>query len=123
MLYADSEGLDGGETTPRGLRHKLVAEAVTIASKVSKVPHPSTLKRGGSSIPGVPEINVIPQIMKRNKLKKNRHSSTREIAWVANQEKQGKQEKQMREYAVLKLYPRLLYTFSDVVVFVLRNAR
>ncbi|KAL1602434.1 hypothetical protein SLS60_005850 [Paraconiothyrium brasiliense] len=28
-----------------------------------------------------------------------------------------------REYAVTHLYPRLLYTFSDVIVFVLRNPR
>lgn len=28
-----------------------------------------------------------------------------------------------REFAVSQLYPRVLYTFSDVVVFVLRNPR
>ena len=28
-----------------------------------------------------------------------------------------------RQFAVTELYPRLLYTFSDVVVFVLRNAK
>ena len=32
-------------------------------------------------------------------------------------------EKGVRKFAVEKLYPRLLYTFSDVVVFVLRNTR
>lgn len=32
-------------------------------------------------------------------------------------------EKSKREYAVTELYPRLLYTFSDVVVFVLRNSK
>jgi hypothetical protein len=32
-------------------------------------------------------------------------------------------EKRKREYTVTQLYPRLLYTFSDVVVFVLRNSR
>jgi len=32
-------------------------------------------------------------------------------------------ERSKREYAVLHLYPRLLYTFSDVVVFVSKNAR
>jgi energy-coupling factor transporter ATP-binding protein EcfA2 len=32
-------------------------------------------------------------------------------------------EKKKREYAVTQLYPRLLYTFSDVVVFVLRNPK
>ena len=28
-----------------------------------------------------------------------------------------------REWAVKRVYPRLLYTFSDVIVFVLRNTR
>lgn len=33
------------------------------------------------------------------------------------------EESRQREYAVKELYPRLLYTFSDVVVFVLRNPK
>lgn len=33
------------------------------------------------------------------------------------------EESRQREYAVRELYPRLLYTFSDVVVFVLRNPK
>ena len=41
----------------------------------------------------------------------------RPIEW-ANTE-----ESRQREYAVTTLYPRLLYTFSDCVVFVLRNAK
>jgi energy-coupling factor transporter ATP-binding protein EcfA2 len=32
-------------------------------------------------------------------------------------------EKQKRQYAVQELYPRLLYTFSDTIVFVLRNSK
>jgi predicted acylesterase/phospholipase RssA len=42
---------------------------------------------------------------------------TRTIEW-ANTE-----ESKQREYAVTALYPRLLYTFSDCVVFVLRNPK
>ncbi|KAK3115116.1 hypothetical protein LTR53_005893, partial [Teratosphaeriaceae sp. CCFEE 6253] len=42
---------------------------------------------------------------------------TRPIEW-ANTE-----ETRQREYAVTALYPRLLYTFSDCVVFVLRNPK
>lgn len=42
---------------------------------------------------------------------------TRAIEW-ANSE-----EQRQREYAVTALYPRLLYTFSDCVVFVLRNPK
>lgn len=42
---------------------------------------------------------------------------TRKLEW-ANTE-----ERRTRQFAVTELYPRVLYTFSDVVVFVLRNAK
>jgi len=45
------------------------------------------------------------------------HVHSRPIEW-ANTE-----ESRQREYAVTALYPRLLYTFSDCVVFVLRNPK
>lgn len=45
------------------------------------------------------------------------HVHSRTIEW-ANSE-----EARQREYAVTRLYPRLLYTFSDCVVFVLRNPK
>lgn len=45
------------------------------------------------------------------------HVHARPIQW-ANTE-----ESRQREYAVTALYPRLLYTFSDCVVFVLRNPK
>lgn len=48
---------------------------------------------------------------------KSAHVYTRPIEW-ANTE-----EARQREYAVTALYPRLLYTFSDCVVFVLRNPK
>jgi hypothetical protein len=32
-------------------------------------------------------------------------------------------EKDKREFTATHFYPRILYTFSDVIVFVLRNAR
>lgn len=47
----------------------------------------------------------------------HRHCLTRRIAWADTP------YTQKREYAVGQLYPRILYTFSDVVVFVLRNPR
>lgn len=43
--------------------------------------------------------------------------SGRELIWAGNAKSRS------REYAVTHLYPRLLYTFSDVIVFVLRNPR
>lgn len=48
---------------------------------------------------------------------RNGHVHSRPIEW-ANSE-----ETRQREYAVTALYPRLLYTFSDCVVFVLRNPK
>ncbi|KAI3321837.1 hypothetical protein HD806DRAFT_523766 [Xylariaceae sp. AK1471] len=46
-----------------------------------------------------------------------RFSAPRKIEWAETP------QTQKREFAVAQLYPRILYTFSDVVVFVLRNPR
>lgn len=86
MLYADCEGLDGGENVPRGARFK----------QRDAVAH--------SDRPG-------------EKSRKMAHSSQRDLSWATTP------ETRKREYAVTQLYPRLLYTFSDVVVFVLRNPK
>ncbi|KAL9572020.1 hypothetical protein ACKAV7_003852 [Fusarium commune] len=80
ILYADCEGMTGGENTPRGLAYRERIEG-------KKQKHPV-----------------------RNKLKKP-------LSW-ANTPKM-----QSREYAVTTLFPRILYTFSDVVVFILREVR
>ncbi|KAK5175711.1 uncharacterized protein LTR77_000850 [Saxophila tyrrhenica] len=53
----------------------------------------------------------------RDEPSKLAHVHARPIQW-ANTE-----ESRQREYAVTALYPRLLYTFSDCVVFVLRNPK
>ncbi|THV63889.1 hypothetical protein D6D28_10317 [Aureobasidium pullulans] len=45
------------------------------------------------------------------------HVSERDIIWA------DKPWKKTREFAVRELYPRLLYTFSDVIVFVLKNPK
>jgi len=42
---------------------------------------------------------------------------TRQLDWAKTP------DCQTREFVVAQLYPRILYTFSDVVVFVLRNAK
>lgn len=88
-LYADCEGLEGGETKP-------LAYTMTAAS---------------SSGREEPQGNR--KLRRRAKHGKNQRS----VSWA-----DGK-EKSKREYMVLELYPRLLYTFSDVVVFVLRIQR
>ncbi|KAI0179862.1 FabD/lysophospholipase-like protein [Hypoxylon sp. FL1284] len=46
-----------------------------------------------------------------------RPRQTKRIAWADTP------TTQKREFAVSQLYPRILYTFSDVVIFVLRNPR
>lgn len=53
----------------------------------------------------------------RKSKKKIQHTSEREITWANTSHTRS------REFAVTNLYPRLLYTFSDVVVFVLKNPR
>ncbi|KAI1736759.1 FabD/lysophospholipase-like protein [Xylaria scruposa] len=121
MLYADCEGLDGGEATPRGLRHR-TKEISDYADGM----HPSSARnaRGAQRLASVAgrasPVNRGLQTAHtevKKKLQKCRHASQRDIAWAVTPET-GR-----REYAVTQLYPRLLYTFSDVVVFVMRNPR
>lgn len=79
MLYADCEGLEGGEILPR---------AKTITAYRNKKPEKHNR--------GVPREVKIPT---------------------------DKTQTGIREYAVRNVYPRVLYTFSDVIVFVLKNTR
>jgi hypothetical protein len=89
ILYADCEGLEGGERVPLGARFR---------------------KRDKSSRPA--RIGSF-----ERRLRNMQHISEREITWADSTAKRS------REYAVTHLYPRLLYTFSDVIVFVLKNPR
>lgn len=87
ILYADCEGLEGGEREPLGtiFRKKRLRDTLMTPEKTlnnDKVIH-----------------------------------SERKLAWAS-----GLRERS-REFAVTNLYPRLLYTFSDVIVFVLKNPR
>lgn len=92
VLYADCEGLEGGESAPR-------ADALKSRDRASD---DSRQKNSLAS-------------SKKKRFYKN---APRNLPWAA-----GDKEKSKREYAVTELYPRLLYTFSDVVVFVLRNPK
>ena len=89
IMYADCEGLEGGEREPLGARLKR-------QDKPSKVGRVDSFER---------------------KLERIHHTSEREITWANTKAKSS------REFIVTNLYPRLLYTFSDVVVFVLKNPR
>ena len=83
MLYADCEGLQGGEMEPAAnkLRQK------------NKNNHGQGRQRFFKSQP-------------------------RELVYA-----KSNSDARNREWAVKRVYPRLLYTFSDVIVFVLRNTR
>lgn len=89
IMYADCEGLEGGEREPLGARLKR-------RDKPSKIGRVDSFER---------------------KVENLHHTSEREILWADTNEKRS------REFMVTHLYPRLLYTFSDVVVFVLNNPR
>jgi hypothetical protein len=90
ILYADCEGLQGGEREPIATRFR----------KREKPARPGRVKS-----------------MERKLREDIQHTSEREITWADNTVKRS------REFAVTHLYPRLLYTFSDVIVFVLKEPR
>lgn len=84
ILYADCEGLEGGEREP-------------VAAKAVR-------KRATKTVSGIPYRSLQPV-------------SERDLIWA------DKSWRRTREFAVRELYPRLLYTFSDVIVFVLKNPK
>lgn len=83
LLFADCEGLEGGERDPIGAKLK---------------------RKAAASLDNTPAGRRKP-------------TSERELVWADTPRKQS------RNFAVAHLYPRLLYTFSDVIVFVLKNPR
>lgn len=88
ILYADCEGLEGGEREPLG------------AWRNTKDRSTSNQARSiGENFGHL------------------QHASAREITWATTNERRS------RGFAVTNLYPRLLYTFSGVIVFVLKNPR
>lgn len=54
---------------------------------------------------------------KKDKARMRFPGVTRDLPWMSGD------VKGTRNFAVTNLYPRLLYTFSDVVVFVVRNEK
>ena len=71
-------------------------EEAPLANQIQKQGGSSTLGEGGKLVIG---------------------GAKRVLEWAKNDTTSG------REYAVWHLYPRLLYAFSDVIVFVLRNPK
>jgi energy-coupling factor transporter ATP-binding protein EcfA2 len=85
LLYADCEGLDGGEREP-------VAASLRIEKWQRKHVRATTFHQEPYCI-------------------------EREIHWAKSR------AHRTRDFAVSSFYPRVLFTFSDVIVFVHRNAR
>ena len=98
LLFADCEGLEGGESPPKTEAYKMQDRAAE-----------NCFLQGNPSSSGP---------WKHGKLIKKSNKISRKISWAI-----GDKEKSKREYAVTELYPKVLYAFSDVVVFVLRNPK
>jgi len=96
MLYADCEGLDAGETVPFAI-HSMEQLQISESSN-SAGPRAGTKAR-------------------RSLRRKPLEGEEVKVQWSTELQTNS------RDYAVRHLYPRLLYTFSDVVVFVLRNPK
>jgi energy-coupling factor transporter ATP-binding protein EcfA2 len=88
IIYADSEGLDGGEREP-------------LAATLRKTRERRESESFGSDSDQLP----------------SRSYTEREVAWMTSK------TKRTRQFAAAQLYPRILFAFSDVVVFVHRNPR
>ncbi|KAL2820557.1 hypothetical protein BDW59DRAFT_174473 [Aspergillus cavernicola] len=88
LLYADCEGLDGGEREPMGVKMRKVKKRLV-----------------GHSVPNHFRMNA------------RHNTTTRDLLWATSERTKS------REYIVRNLYPRLLYTFSDTIVFVTKNPR
>lgn len=89
ILYADCEGLDGGEREPLGAS-----------------------SRRRDKVKNLGRVNSF-----EKRLHRIFHTSQRDITWA------NTPAKRTRAFAVSQMYPRLLYTFSDVIVYVLKDAR
>lgn len=73
---------------------------------------------GGERVPlGARARRRVNSDLDKGQLSKPANMYSRPIEWF------NSEESRQREYAVTALYPRLLYTFSDCVVFVLRNPK
>ncbi|KAI8631062.1 FabD/lysophospholipase-like protein [Xylariaceae sp. FL1651] len=98
LLFADCEGLNGGEALPKALRR------------------PSRPNNRLSNLHLRPSRDPFSTGSNRS-WHTSIHSSQRSILWAKSP------QTRKREYAIKHLYPKILYTFSDVVVFVMRNPR
>jgi hypothetical protein len=103
ILYADCEGMEGGEKIPIGYRQTRPAAFLAKHKPGILTPHQ----------PKAPDTET----PRKTSMKKQSKGSKHVLAWATNP------DKCKREFFVKNLYPRILYAFSDIVVFVLRNDR
>ena len=92
ILYADCEGMQGGEANPAA------KNANTETTSISR--HASN---SSSS-----DINVFQRLM---------HASKRKLEW-AKKDSEDYEQTSKRSFAVEQMYPKIFYAFSDVVVYV-----
>jgi len=106
ILFADCEGFDGGEREP-------------LATTLRKEREAKPKYRGSrlSNIFSSEDREARPKSRSSPLLNTRSSQDEREILWAKSP------EQRTRHFAVSCFYPRLLFTFSDVVVFVHRNAR
>lgn len=112
ILYADCEGLGAGSQEPMSARATANGARVRTdrPSQNLDTPLHAAIQSGMSSSLRAPTGWA-------SASGKNFRGVTRAITWAQNPGQHN------REYIVENLYPRLLYTFSDIVVLVMRNAR
>jgi len=97
ILYADCEGFGGGE------RESIAASANNAAA-------PANEGVAGSRLPtGTAATN-------------HRHGTPRPLEW-RKKDSENSEERRKRSYAVSEMFPRILYAFSDVIVYVVTNQR
>ena len=102
ILYADCEGMEQGESVPRGAMFKHTNAGPS--SDQNSTQHETTKSTGGLSA-------------RRKISASSKESVRRAIHWAVSS------EKSTRDFFVQKLYSRILYAFSNVIVFVIRNQR
>jgi hypothetical protein len=100
ILYADCEGFEGGEQDPSALK------------QFTGGPSQAMVRRGKTQTTSASS----------NAFQKLARGTKRALKW-AKRDSPDHDKTSKRGYAVAQMYPRILYAFSDVVVYVLTNPR
>jgi hypothetical protein len=123
LMYADCEGLGAGSQTPMSARATADRQGSNRARGRSIFENrshitPSRSLGSNSYSPGAPSTEHVEGDRGwTSRSAKNFRGVTWKILWAQEAQQRS------REFIVENLYPRLLYTFSDIVVLVMRNAK